>query len=487
MKLRHQGLIFLGIPLVCELLFLGALVFNLERLDEAAQREANAKRIIANCQEIRFSLNRYYMLLGAQRFMDTSRMEEKLASFSQNIDDKLALLRAASAGDKESSQIVKEYSANLGRAERLFADAAGSYERGSQRAVLARFVEESEFVEELFDCFQKTAHCEEQLIRRYEPVVREFQPQSLQNRQRLRDELVAIGALNTIVVVALFLYYRRHTLQRLRALMTNMSLFSLGRQDLVPVGGDDELAELDGKFRQMAEARDESESMRRSMYAMVSHDLRSPLTSTSLTLSFLLDSDTTQLPDNLSRKLQTINSEVNRLFRLSSSFLDMEKLEEGQFQLELTEIDATSLLKQALDAIAGQSNAKKVLIETRIEPPELLLKCDVDRTIQVLVNLLSNAVKYTPAQSTITVAVKTVCHEGSLPMIRFSITDQGKGISADNMDRLFTKYSQLEGSMAGGSGLGLFICKQLVEAHGGRVGADNVGDSGSCFWFELPT
>ena len=114
-----------------------------------------------------------------------------------------------------------------------------------------------------------------------------------------------------------------------------------------------------------------------------------------------------------------------------------------------------------------------------------MLFCDSDRTIQVLVNLLSNAIKFAPKDSVITLRSKLTTDHS----FRFEVVDQGPGVPPDQINSLFAKFHQLDQPTAvkqEGSGLGLYICRMLITAQGGKVGYTSPGDRGSCFWFELP-
>jgi len=151
-------------------------------------------------------------------------------------------------------------------------------------------------------------------------------------------------------------------------------------------------------------------------------------------------------------------------------------------QLGWHELD--QLIMTALHAVRGMSDIKGIGFDAQFEP-KVKVWCDAGRIIQVLINLLSNAIKVSPNESTI-VLKAMFAGNGAF---RCEILDAGPGIAEDQKDKLFQKFSQLSdpGAAPGsGKGLGLYICRQLVGAHGGEIGISASGASGSCFWFEIP-
>lgn len=275
----------------------------------------------------------------------------------------------------------------------------------------------------------------------------------------------------------------RKVLERLSVLMINMEKFGQGSTtELQQLTGNDEFTEIDSVFRQVSAARDAAEETRRSLFAMVSHDLRSPLTSVGLLLDLVLEVNSAELSPSVLKNLTKSRREVQRLVRLASSFLDLEKIESGKLELQKDLVDANEVIQPSLNALRGVADSKNIKLQA-IHTENIQISCDADRVIQVLVNLLSNAVRFSPTGGTITVCVCAV-----EKAYRFEVCDEGPGVSEQEQSSLFKRFSQLsqsESSKQSGSGLGLYICKMLVEAHGGSIGC-LARDKGSCFWFEIP-
>lgn len=218
--------------------------------------------------------------------------------------------------------------------------------------------------------------------------------------------------------------------------------------------------------------------------SIVSHELRTPLTSIRGSLQLVL-ADAGSVPDEDNRQLvQVALNNCERLIRIINDILDIAKIEAGKTGIAARPCDVRELVRTAIENVDGVARQASVAFALHVPGDLPAVQADPDRIVQVLVNLLSNAVKFAPEGSLVSVDAKRVD-----AMIEISISDRGKGISEEDLPRLFQKFQQLDGSATrakGGTGLGLAIVRGLVEQHGGRVDVGAAADGGARFSFTLP-
>lgn len=228
--------------------------------------------------------------------------------------------------------------------------------------------------------------------------------------------------------------------------------------------------------------RKEMERLKQEFVAMVSHDLRTPLSSIKGTLELLGKGTYGALSDTAQNRVTNAGRSAERLIRLINDILDIEKMESGSLQLHKEITLMSELINRSVDSVKSVAEQKEIKIETPQNDAELL--ADGDRLIQVFVNLLSNAIKFSPEGSSIVISLAN-----SDPWIELTVSDQGRGIPVALKDTIFERFKQVHISDSrekGGSGLGLAISKAIVEAHGGSIGVDSEEGKGSSFWIRLP-
>jgi two-component system sensor histidine kinase KdpD len=234
----------------------------------------------------------------------------------------------------------------------------------------------------------------------------------------------------------------------------------------------------------------ESERLRNSLLSAISHDLRTPLTSIVGFASMLAQTPAGAMGGERERELaDAIHDEALRMTGLVTNLLDMARLQEGGMRLNRQWASIEEVVGSALSGcrrmLAGRA------IEARVPPDLPLVRLDAVLVERLFANLLENAAKYTPAATPITIAAST-CESGSERCVKVEVQDYGPGLPAGMESRVFEKFTRGEKeSSKPGIGLGLAICRAIVEAHGGRIGADNRCDAagaviGATFWFTLP-
>ncbi|MDA8261653.1 MAG: ATP-binding protein [Actinomycetota bacterium] len=226
-----------------------------------------------------------------------------------------------------------------------------------------------------------------------------------------------------------------------------------------------------------ARALEELGEWRRALLAMVSHDLRSPLSSVKAALSDLGDPDLVISPADRAELLRTAESQTDTLTRLVSSLLDLSRIEAGAFELRWEQVGVGELAAEA-EALVGPEASREAFA---IDPASAGVRVVVDRLLMshVLANLMENAARYAPAGSRVEIAAFA-----SGGRVTISVSDRGPGIPARLAERIFDPYFTAGG--AGRAGLGLAIAKAFVEAHGGRISVDSSYPEGTRFVVELP-
>jgi len=226
------------------------------------------------------------------------------------------------------------------------------------------------------------------------------------------------------------------------------------------------------------------ESRRLDFYSIIAHDLRSPLSSVLLRTDLILRGGRGDVPPALTADIRKIDQNMRSMVSLINDFLDLARLEGGGYRLDAEELDLAALVAATVDDIRPLAEESGIRIDTDLPATgELLLAGDRRRLIQVITNLLSNAIKFTPADGRVGVFV---CRRGAEFELR--VTDTGRGIPADVLPLLFQRYTRApEGrSPVAGTGLGLMIVREIVEAHRGRVEAQSQPGAGATFTVRLP-
>ena len=234
-------------------------------------------------------------------------------------------------------------------------------------------------------------------------------------------------------------------------------------------------------FRDIAD-RLEADRVKDEFTSVVSHELRTPLTSIRASMGLLESGVLGALPEEGRRMVQIAVRNTDRLVRLIGDILDLERVESPAMQLHTTSCDAADIIGCAIDAVLPTAVEAGVRIDTDACPAAFA--GDSDRLIQTLTNLIANAVQFSPAGSHVRVTAERCDAD-----MRFEVSDRGRGIPVHELEAIFERFTQVESNDARqrrGSGLGLSICRGIVERHGGRIWARSAPGEGSTFTFVIP-
>lgn len=244
-----------------------------------------------------------------------------------------------------------------------------------------------------------------------------------------------------------------------------------------------EMRELEVSYQALKDL----DAMKDNFLSMVSHDLRTPMTSIKGYASILKKRTGKITPEEQKEYLDIIINESDRLTRLVNDLLDLQRLEQGRMALNFVELDLAELAAKSVESFQGAAQAKNLRLTVSSISSNPRVVVDRDRMSQIVANLLSNAIKFTPESGTIEVTVEEVNGEKGRG-VKVSVRDSGIGIPADQIPSLFSRFQQvksLDRRKQEGSGLGLALVRELINQFGGEVGVESVINQGSVFFFIL--
>ncbi len=290
------------------------------------------------------------------------------------------------------------------------------------------------------------------------------------------------GGLVLLVALGFTWWLKRKAFRPVLELADSIERFARGDRTVrAVVQGPLELREMSRRFNDMAFALAKQREAQARFLAGVAHDLKNPLAA--LRLSVAVVQPDQPLPDErrVRRALEVVQRQVTRLERMVGDFLDVAQIEAGRVELQFERHDARRLVREVVDLFEISQPPQRIVVS--LPQSEVPLICDALRVEQVLSNLISNAIKYSPDAETIEIRLSA-----SETWADFSVIDHGRGISPEDQARLFEPFSRvgLSKDDVPGVGLGLFVVRQLVEAHGGRIAVRSEVGVGSTFRVSLP-
>jgi signal transduction histidine kinase len=225
----------------------------------------------------------------------------------------------------------------------------------------------------------------------------------------------------------------------------------------------------------------ELDKMKDDFLHSITHDLRNPMTSIRGFLKFLIDGVAGPITPQQHKMLETIDRASSRLLNLINDILDVAKMESGRKALRLSMTDLKVLSQRVLELAEGQAMRKNVKLIMDCAENMPLINADMELLERVIANLIGNALKFTPEEGSITIKI-----EDAGAMAQLTVADTGEGIPADYLDKIFDKYQQVAGQHKGGTGLGLTICRYIVESHMGKIWVESAVGKGSRFILTIP-
>lgn len=490
LKIGEKGLMLVAVPLLFELVFVGTLAYTQHQSDKEIERQKLAKTITSEAERLlldvidsstattTYGLNIKLKPESAKKALDQFKSDQDNANrlfdkLSEHIHGEERSVKAL----RDLRELVDKFGTVGYRATELYGT-PGKYELNAMQRNMFAFRSVSALSELLDKIREKTEEFSAPWMEDAEQSEK-----AQQNYETLRLCALSAGLLlNCLLAGWLVKYFSDDIASRLNVIDQNTKKLASGDALLPRVPGGDEIANVDRVFHDMAARLHEVDQMKKEFVGIISHELRTPLTSLQALLTVLEAGVLGELSEKTRKRIRGAEADVDRLIRLINELLDIEKMESGKLDMIFSECVLDEILDRSINSVRAFADQKEITITA--EKTDEYFVADADRIVQVIINILSNAIKFSPAASTITISANP-----TIERIEVRITDQGRGIPAEELASVFDRFKQVElddERTKGGSGLGLAICKAVIEQHGGKIGVQSDEGKGSTFWFTIP-
>ncbi len=476
LSLSQKALLLVAIPLSAELVFIAVLGVLLRQVEVEARKTERSRAIIGASSNITKLTFDACTNLVAYNLSKSAMFDSGYERSMKQIPQEIEFLRRVIGDDKEDLKALERMQKIATRAMSILNDSKKSADGERSALSILQGAGMKKEIEETVAELSNAVDAMVQRERRAQDTSPEFEARA---RGMVEIALVAGIILNLAIAICLTIVFNRSTSDRLKLLIDNTQRLARAEQLRPPVGGSDEISHLDGTFRDMAGALEESNRVRREFLEMVSHDVRTPLTSVTAILQMI---EMGVQPERLSSDVSIARKNIDQVVGLLNELLDIHRLEAGKLDLNLVETGLAEILAESIDTVRPSAEATGVKITMADDP--VGIRCDPDKLRQVFINLLSNALKFSPRGASIDTFFRVDSEQ-----VKVIIRDQGPGVPDEFKTRIFDRFQQVRASdekKLGGRGLGLAICKAIVEEHGGQIGVDDGPGGGSEFWVILP-
>lgn len=477
MNLKYKGLVLVALPLIFQFVFLGILILQLKEAEHEVDRQVKARTVITVADQLSKQFLEADVALAGFNGTRSPLFEERFTQNYAAIPETLKRLDELLPDSSENralvqrlSTIVQEGVSTLAKARAsLDSDSSNQEMRSAELHNSMRFIVES-LEKELRDATKSQRKIDDEA------------PSIEKHRRAQLIFIISLAAIFSVVCTSfLAIFFARGIGQRLDVIIDNTRRLSTGRALRSELKGADEIATVDHSFHEMVVALKDASNRKEELLAIVSHDLRGPLTSLELTADLFtrgLMGDLNERGNKgAARNLRSIRS----LTALINDLLDFDKLESGALPMNKKLCPVEPIFQHVADTLFPIAEEKEIRFEFTGNKQEALI--DPDRIGQVLTNLAMNAMKFSPPKSIVSFSAEPFDNG-----VLFKVKDQGRGIPAEKLSLVFDRFYQVneaDGKQGAGTGLGLAICKGFVEAHGGTIGVDSRPGDGATFWFHI--
>lgn len=463
--------------LILELVIVGSLGFLHQQAEREADRANSSARISDAINILSRELYRLLAVLSVKSFSAELFRSGEIARFRESLLSQYETLKNEERNNPAELSVVlkSEKAAREGLAilTKLETDeqALASLSNPEQCRLYiqdlkgkGRFILSDDFVD---------------LNRKQKAIARRSPIKQAEIRQQQLLVLWIAVLVNIFVSMAAAVWLVRNITGRLKIMSENASRLAEGKSLNPVLSGSDEIAMLDRRFHEMAESLEESTRLRESLIAMMTHDLKTPLSFLSNFLELLEERLLGELNEKGEPMLLMANNSVMQMTKLVNDMLDLEKVKDGKISVSQIDVSIAALVETACAPLVSLAAADGVSLE--VQSVNALVHVDVDMIVRVITNLISNAIKFSRSGSKVSLHVERLGNR-----ITVKVCDQGAGIPAQHLDTVFERYAQVPGTEKKGAGLGLAICKAFVELNAGKISIESKENQGTTVCFELP-
>lgn len=484
LSLTAKILILISVPVVFELGFVFFIVHLQGEAEKEAQAAFRARQLSNSLNQLVSSIFEVWNVVtnNRKRWLHQGFLDQRYKTMFPKLRAQYAELVKMTSDRPDLQPMIRKSLQNLNEAETILDEAVADLKAGRMDKLLDDYDHKTEHIRELY----KGLITEEMsIVASHEKALADADSDRQADfRQRILRLSLLVMVLNILASFFLAVYLLREITSRLSVISTNAKRFASGKELQPALTGTDEIAELDKAFRRMARDVENTANQRQELVNMLTHDLRSPLTTIQGFFDLLSTGAFGELNSEGEKfvKLAERNSSVMML--LINDLLDIEKIKSGLMSLDTDDVPVESLFADVRENTSTWINQHGMQLV--MEDTDFVVHVDAEKINRVLFNLVSNAVRYSRAGDKITLSA--VRHNND---VEIRVCDQGSGIPEDKLDTIFDRFQQVKGDSkppegAKGSGLGLSICRSIVQLHNGKIWATSQLGKGSTFHFTIP-
>ncbi len=481
LSLTAKILILISVPVIFELGFVFFIVQLQTEAEAEAQHALKARQLSNSLNQLVSSIFEVWNVVSnnRKRWLNQGFLDQRYKTLFPKLREQYAVLDRMIVDRPDLQPMIRKSLNNLNEAEAILDEAVGDLKAGRMDKLLHDYDRKTEHIRDLY----KGLIIEElRIVAAHEKELADAEgARQTEYRQRILKYSLLIMALNVVASFLLAFWLFREITSRLSVISANAKRFASGKELQPALTGTDEIAELDKAFRRMAKDVENTANQRQELVNMLTHDLRSPLTTIQGFFDLLSTGSFGELNQEGEKfvKLAERNSSVMML--LINDLLDIEKIKSGLMTLNTEDVEVSTLFAEVKESTSAW--IKQHGMELVVEDTDFVVHADAEKINRVLYNLVSNSVRYSRSGDKISISAKRRSNE-----VEIIVSDQGAGIPADKLETIFERFQQVKGDGKGasGSGLGLSICRSIVQLHNGKIWVESEVDKGSTFHFTLP-